>query len=175
MRSGRRRACSTGPATRQLSSERFRRVLGHLPTGVTVITAQGPLGPVGMAVNSLTSLSLDPPLVLLCPARSSTTWPVIREATGFCVNVMAAHHEAVTRKFALKDADRSAGVAWISRLGLPAIDDAVAWIDCRLSAEHEGGDHTIVVAEVVGMSSVEESAPLVFFRGGYGTFAAMES
>jgi 3-hydroxy-9,10-secoandrosta-1,3,5(10)-triene-9,17-dione monooxygenase reductase component len=154
-----------------ITGEQFRHVLGHVPTGVAVITADGADGPVGMAANSVTSVSLEPPMILLCPAKSSTTWPAIREARRFCVNVMAHQHEEVTRRFALKGADRFTGVAHSARPSGPALDDAVAWIECALRDEHDAGDHTIVVADVLAIEAASESAPLVFFRGRYGTFA----
>ncbi len=153
-----------------VSPHRFRHVLGHLPTGVTVITAFGAGGPVGMAANSVTSVSLDPPLILLCPARSSTTWPAIRAAGRFCVNVMAEHHEAVTRQFAAPGADRYAGVPHRAGEAGPALENALAWIDCRVREEHAGGDHTIVVADVLAVAATAADAPLVFFRGRYGRF-----
>ena len=148
----------------------FRRVLGHLPTGVTVITAQHQDGPVGMACNSVTSVSLEPPLIAFCPARESETWQALRAAGRFCVNVMAEHHEIATRAFARKGIDRFAGVAHHPRPGGPALDDAVAWLDCQIRAEYEAGDHLIVVADVVGLEARDDAAPLVFFRGAYGTF-----
>jgi 3-hydroxy-9,10-secoandrosta-1,3,5(10)-triene-9,17-dione monooxygenase reductase component len=149
----------------------FRRILGHLPTGVTVIAADGPDGPVGMTCNSVASVSLDPPLISFCPALTSQTWPTLRGAGRFCVNVMANHHEPITRAFATKGVDRFAGVARHRRAGGPALDDAVAWLDCEIRSEHGAGDHLIVVAEVVALDARPEAAPLVFFRGGYGTFA----
>jgi 3-hydroxy-9,10-secoandrosta-1,3,5(10)-triene-9,17-dione monooxygenase reductase component len=150
----------------------MRRLLGHLPTGVTVLTARTEDEPVGMVANSVTSVSLDPPLMLVCPAKSSTTWPSIRAARGFCINVMAGHHEDVCRRFAVKGArDRFDDVSWHVRRGAPALDDAVAWIDCAIRDEHDAGDHTIVVADVMGIEAAEEVEPLVFFRGRYGTFA----
>jgi flavin reductase (DIM6/NTAB) family NADH-FMN oxidoreductase RutF len=158
-----------------ITGDRFRHVLGHLPTGVTVVTAHGPDGPVGMAANSVTSLSLDPPMILLCPARSSSTWPEIRAAGRFCVNVMAGHHEEVTRQFARRGEDRFTGVPVSERPAGPALDDAVAWLECRLRDEHEGGDHTIVVADVLAIEAAAEALPLVFFRGRYGSFTAHES
>jgi flavin reductase (DIM6/NTAB) family NADH-FMN oxidoreductase RutF len=148
----------------------FRTVLGHLPTGVTVITADGADGPVGMACNSVSSVSLDPPLISLCPARTSETWPALRDSGRFCVNVMADYHEETTRAFARKGVDRFAGIAHHARAGGPALDDAVAWLDCQIRAEHEAGDHFIVVAEVVALEARPGVAPLVFFRGDYGTF-----
>ncbi len=151
----------------------FRHVLAHLPTGVTVIASHGGDGPIGMAANSVTSVSLDPPLILFCPAKSSSTWPKLRAAGAFCVNVMAGHHEEVTRQFAAKEADRFSGIQYESRPTGPALADAVAWIECRIRDEHDAGDHTIVVAQVVAIeaaSSVDELEPLVFFRGRYGSF-----
>jgi 3-hydroxy-9,10-secoandrosta-1,3,5(10)-triene-9,17-dione monooxygenase reductase component len=153
-----------------IDQARFRRVLGHLPTGVTVITAHGKDGPVGMAANSVTSVSLDPPLILFCPAKSSTTWPEIRAAERFCVNVMAGHHEEVTRRFAAKGADRFSGVDHEHRPTGPALTDAVAWIECELHDEHDAGDHTIVVARVVAIAAASGVEPLVFFAGSYGSF-----
>jgi 3-hydroxy-9,10-secoandrosta-1,3,5(10)-triene-9,17-dione monooxygenase reductase component len=156
----------------QIDTTHFREVLAHLPTGVTVITAHGEDGPVGMAANSVTSVSLDPPLILFCPAKTSSTWPTIRAAGAFCVNVMAGHHEEVTRQFATKEADRFAGVDFANRPTGPALDDAVAWIECTIQREHDAGDHTIVVARVVAIEAAPSGEPLVFFRGSYGSFRA---
>jgi 3-hydroxy-9,10-secoandrosta-1,3,5(10)-triene-9,17-dione monooxygenase reductase component len=157
----------------QIDPEQFRQVLGHLPTGVTVVTAQHPGGPVGMSANSVTSVSLEPPLILFCPAKSSETWPRIRESGRFCVNVFAAHHGEISERFAARGVDRFAGVAWHSRPSGPALDEAVAWIECTIWAEHEAGDHLIVVGAVDHLD-VREGAenPLVFFRGRYGSFSA---
>ena len=104
--------------------ERFREVLGHLPTGVVVVTANHASGPVGMSSNSFTSVSLKPPLVLFCPAKDSTTWPKIATTGAFAVNVFAAHHEQVSRRFAQRGVDRFAGIAWHQRAAGPALDDA---------------------------------------------------
>ena len=154
-------------------SERFRQVLGHLPTGVTVITAHHPDGPVGMSANSVTSVSMEPPLILFCPAKSSTSWPRIHQSGRFCVNVFGAQHEEISRRFAARDVDRFAGVAWHSRPDGPALDEAVAWIECTIDAEHEAGDHLIVVGAVDRLDVREDGGePLVFFRGRYGSFAA---
>jgi 3-hydroxy-9,10-secoandrosta-1,3,5(10)-triene-9,17-dione monooxygenase reductase component len=154
-----------------LDSAHFRRVFACLPTGVTVITAYSAGTPVGMAANSVTSVSLDPLLVLFCPARSSETWPVIRDVGAFCINIMAGHHEDTTRRFAAKGVDRFAEVRWTDRDSGPALDDAAAWIECRLTDEHDAGDHTIVVARVVAIEAGEESADaLIFHRGAYSAF-----
>ena len=156
-----------------IDPERFRQVLGHLPTGVTVVTAHHPTGPVAMSANSVTSVSLDPPLILFCPAKSSTSWPKIREAGRFCVNVFAAHHEEASRRFAAPAVDRFAGVAWHPRPAGPALDDAVAWIECTIDAESSAGDHLIVLGAVDQLDTRGgESEPLVFYRGQYGSFSA---
>ncbi len=125
-----------------------------------------------MSANSLTSVSLDPPLLLVCPAKSSETWPAIREGGKFCVNVMASHHEPTVRRFAVRGVDRFEGSSYHDRSSGPALDDAIAWIDCELLHEHDAGDHTIAVCAVIGLENAAEGEPLVFFRGRYGTFAS---
>jgi flavin reductase (DIM6/NTAB) family NADH-FMN oxidoreductase RutF len=153
-----------------IDPDSFRHVLGHLPTGVTVVTANGSDGPLAMSANSVTSVSLHPPMILFCPAKSSTTW--IRDSGRFCVNIFAAHHEEASRRFSSRGVDRFAGVAWHARGSGPALDDAVAWIECTIDAVHEAGDHLIVVGLVDELSTRDDAnEPLVFFRGRYGHFA----
>lgn len=149
----------------------FRDALGHVPTGVTIVTAAGAEGPVGMACNSFTSVSLDPPLVSLCAAHTSLTWPVIRRTGRFCVNVMASGGGRAARRFSRRGIDRFEGVAWHDRPAGPGLDDALAWFDCRIEAEHEAGDHVIVVAAVAAAEARGGVVPLIFFRGGYGSFS----
>ena len=112
----------------------FRTVLGHFATGITVITAMDGEEPVGIAANSFTSVSLDPPLVLFCAAKTSGTWPRIQRAGHFTVNVLDEHQEQVSQVFAAKDVDRFAQVAW--RLGSqgPILDDVHAYLDCMIEA-----------------------------------------
>jgi 3-hydroxy-9,10-secoandrosta-1,3,5(10)-triene-9,17-dione monooxygenase reductase component len=153
-----------------IDSARLRHVLGHLPTGVAIIAALTDVGPVWMAANSVASVSLDPPLILFCPSQSSTTWPDIRAAGCFCINVMASQHEETTRRFARKGVDRFAGVDYRERSTGPGLTDALAWIDCRIDAEHDAGDHRIVVARVLTFEAAPAGDPLVFFRGRYGSF-----
>lgn len=149
--------------------DRFREVLGHLPTGITIITADTPGGPNGMTANSFTSVSLDPPLVLFCPAKRSCTWPQLRRGGRFCVNILAAHHEDLCRQFAMRGGDRFAGVQFHQRLAGPALDDAVGWLDCELEVEHDAGDHLIVVARVLDLSADAAVRPLIFHRGRYSS------
>jgi 3-hydroxy-9,10-secoandrosta-1,3,5(10)-triene-9,17-dione monooxygenase reductase component len=146
-------------------------VLGHLATGVSVITGEWVDGPVGVSCNSVTSVSLEPPLVAFCPARTSQTWPVLRSAGRFCVNFMAEDHREVIDLFARKGVNRFDRVRHHHRRCGPALDEAIGWLDCELRAEYEAGDHFIVLAEVVDLDAGSDRAPLVFFRGRYGTFA----
>lgn len=150
----------------------FRQVLGHFPTGVTVITADGPEGPVGLAVGSFTSVSLDPPLVAFCPDKRSSSWPRIREAGVFCVNVLGEDQELVCRTFASKGVDKFKGIGWEpTGTGSPRLGGVLAWIDCTVETVHDAGDHEICIGRVTEMGVGEGSGgPLVFYRGGYGRF-----
>jgi flavin reductase (DIM6/NTAB) family NADH-FMN oxidoreductase RutF len=165
-------------ATTQASfdSSRFRHVLGHFATGVAVITANAPSGPVGMAVSSFTSVSLEPPLVAFLPDKSSTSWPKIRAAGSFCVNILSAGQEELCLQFARKGIDKFAGVAWQpTPSGAPILDGGMAWIDCELTQTFESGDHYIAIGRVLQLEAVEYGVPLVFFQGGYGHFAVPRS
>lgn len=155
----------------------FRRVLGHYPTGVCVVTAmQANHKPVGMAVGSFTSVSLDPPLVAFFPDASSTSWPKIEAAGRFCVNILAEHQLPLCQAFASKAEDKFAGIPWrMSSAGLPILDDVVAWIDCDLHAVHEAGDHFIVLGRVHSLDVEHPHQPLLFFKGGYGQFSPLAS
>jgi len=146
-------------------------VLGHFATGVTVITAVSDGQPAGLAVNSFTSVSLEPPLVAFCAAKSSTTWPAIQRAGSFCVNILAEDQEDLSRRFAMKGGDKFRGVGWrAGESGSPILQGVLAWLDCVTEAEHDAGDHLIVVGRVLGLDVFRERGPLVFFRGGYGRF-----
>jgi flavin reductase (DIM6/NTAB) family NADH-FMN oxidoreductase RutF len=152
---------------------RFRQVLGHFPTGVTVITAITDAGPVGLAVGSFFSVSLDPPLVAFCAGKSSTSYPKIAEVGHYCVNVLADEQEDICRIFASKGDDKFATIGWrpSPATGAPVINDVLAWIDCEIHAVHEAGDHYIVIGRVHELEVGHEGGPLVFFRGGYGRYS----
>ena len=165
---------STAPESGVIAPRQFRDVLGHFPTGVAVITSIGDEGqPIGMAVGSFTSVSLDPPLVAFLPDRGSSTYPAIRRAGRFCVNVLAGGHESLCRNFATRGADRFNGVEWrpAPASGSPILDGVVAWIDCEIGDVHEAGDHDIVLGKVLALEVETPTIPLLFFQGGYGTFA----
>jgi 3-hydroxy-9,10-secoandrosta-1,3,5(10)-triene-9,17-dione monooxygenase reductase component len=152
-------------------SATYRTVLGHFATGVTIVTALDGDTPVGMACNSFTSVSLDPPLVLWCAAKSSSTWPQMQGAQHFAVNVLAEDGEPTCRVFATKGVDRFEGVTHHRAVtGAPILADALAYIDCETEAEHDAGDHVIVVGRVVELGYATEGKPLLFYRGGYGHF-----
>jgi flavin reductase (DIM6/NTAB) family NADH-FMN oxidoreductase RutF len=149
-------------------------VLGHFPTGVTVVTAATDEGPVGLCVGSFTSVSLHPPMVAFCAGYSSTSYPRIEAAGHFCVNILAEDQEEVARVFAEKGDEKFAGIGWrpsvVTRA--PVINDVLAWVDCEIDAIHEAGDHWIVVGRVLDLEIGHEGGPLVFFRGGFGRYSS---
>ena len=158
--------------TTGLDQARFREVLGHFATGVTIVTALEEGVPVGFSCQSFAALSLDPPMVVLAPARTSTSWPRIRAAGSFCVNILGEHQEAVCRAFAISGGDKFSGVGWRPGItGAPVIDNSLAVVECELGDIFEGGDHEIVIGRVVALD-VGEGGPLLFYRGGFGRFVS---
>lgn len=149
----------------------IRTVVGHYATGVAIITAIDGAEPVGMACNSFTSVSLDPALVLFCAAKSSSTWPRIQQAQKWAANILDEDGEEVCRLFAQKGADRFAHLSYSTgRTGAPLLDEAIAFVDCETVAEHDAGDHVIVVGRALELGYASEGKPLLFYRGGYGRF-----
>jgi len=147
----------------------FRHTLGRFPSGVTVVTVRGTDGrDYGMTVSAFASLSLEPPLVLVCIGDDATIAGAVTEARQFAVNVLSEDQEALARRFAEQDIDRFADVR-ISRgaTGLALLDGAAARLECAIVARHRGGDHTIVVGEVLAASALEDGRPLVYQRGEY--------
>ncbi|MFW5947373.1 MAG: flavin reductase family protein [Gemmatimonadota bacterium] len=156
-----------------IETAEFRRVLGHFATGVAVVTARGRDGVVrGLTANAITSVSLDPPLVLVCVEREADTHDVIADAGTFAISVLGEDDEALARRFAeYPSGVRFDGVARTeAATGAPVLGAALAWVDCRVWATYDGGDHTIFVGEVLEADAVDGS-PLVYFRGGYGRLA----
>ena len=149
----------------------YRTVLGHFATGVTIITAMDGNEPIGVSANSFTSVSLDPPLVLFCASKDSSTWPRIEAAGKFTVNILNEHQEDICRVFATKGADRFKHLAWSEyRSGAPVIHGALAFVDCETVDEYDAGDHLIVVGRVLELGYASEGKPLLFYRGGYGHY-----
>ncbi|WP_111510135.1 flavin reductase [Mycobacterium kyogaense] len=156
-----------------IDSLRYREVMGHYPTGVTVVTGIADDGePVGMVVGTFTSVSLDPPLVAFLPTLASRTFARLRTARSFCINVLAHDQVALCRTMASPAPDKFADVEWsASSTGAPAIAGAVAHIDCVPRRAIEAGDHFIQLCEVESMEVHRQVTPLLFFQGGYGGFS----
>jgi len=156
----------------------FRHVLGHYPTGVSVITSADASGrPAGgMVVGTFTSVSLDPPLVAFLPDKASTSWPLIAATGRFCVNVLSVEQEDLCRQFSARGGDKFAGVAWHpSPSGLPILDGVVAWVDCRIEQVVESGDHYIVVGRVLDLAGAPDAQPLAFHRGAFSQLTPVAS
>lgn len=155
-------------------SAHFRQVLGHFPTGVTIITGMAGDQPAGFTIGSFTSVSLEPPLVGFLPQITSDTWTAMAPSGKFCVNVLGAHQASACWRFAKKGVDdRFADVPWHTGVtGSPILDDAIAWIDCAVEVIHPVGDHYFVVGRVLAMSHAEQDPqPLLFYRGKLGGYS----
>jgi flavin reductase (DIM6/NTAB) family NADH-FMN oxidoreductase RutF len=155
------------------STEEFRRALAHLPTGVTVVSAPAAEGPLGATANAVTSLSLDPPLMLACLDRGSRTLSAVQAAARFGISVLGAGQERVARAFATKapHAEKWADVPAIDHEGVPIVAGGPLWIACELRDVHPGGDHVILVGAVAALGGDGETEPLVFHAGGYRALA----
>lgn len=154
-------------------SQHFRNVLGHFPTGVTVVAATTDNGPVGLAVGSFASVSLDPPLVAWMCGKESGSWIGIEEAGAFSVSVLTSAQVEVCGVFAGRSDDKFDQCSWhaAAHTGSPILDGSLAWLDCEIEAVHEGGDHHIVVGRVVDLDVGEgEAEPMVFWKGAFGHF-----
>lgn len=150
--------------------EKFRHVLSHVPTSVVVVTGVREDGRhAGMAVGSFTSISLEPQLVGFYPTKTSTSWPLIRQAQRFCVNVLAQGQNDLAVRFARSGGDKFAGLEFetAAHSGAAILPGVVAWIDCELDREIELGDHTLVVGRVIDLCVAQSEHPLVFSRGSY--------
>ncbi len=146
----------------------LRRALGAFATGVTIVTSRDEDGaPVGLTANSFTSVSLDPPLVLVCIAESAASYGVFRAADRFAVNVLRADQAALAKLFATRGADKFAGVSWREGVtGAPVLNDVAAWFDCRTHALTPAGDHAILIGRVVDFGE-SDAPPLGYHRGGF--------
>jgi len=146
----------------------FRQLLGRFATGVTVLTVATADGrPMGMTANSLSSVSLQPPLISVCVDRDAELHDVIVKAPEFVVNVLGSPQEALARRFSDKHEDRFDGVGYhLSPEGLILLDGALAHVICERYAEYPGGDHTIVLGQAVG-GGTSDGRPLLYYRGGY--------
>jgi flavin reductase (DIM6/NTAB) family NADH-FMN oxidoreductase RutF len=151
-----------------IEKNEFRRVMGHFATGVTVITTRRTNGELhGLTANALTSVSLVPPLLLVCVDKKAESYPCFEESKVFTVNILAHDQEALSRNFAISGGDKFRGVAYrVGANGAPILDGTLGYIECRVVGSFDGGDHTVYVGEVE-QAEVREAKPLLFFRGGY--------
>lgn len=152
----------------RVTPEEFRSALGAYPTGVTVVTALGESGPSGATANAVTSLSLDPPMMLACLDRGSRTLISVRASGRFGVNALAAGQEWLAVQFSGKhpEPDKWESVGWAEHQGSPRLDDTLVWVACELHEEVDGGDHVILTGDVIAADS-REGQPLLFHRGAY--------
>jgi len=151
-----------------VSPDEFRAVLGRFPSGVSVVTTRAADGTdQGMTVSAFSSVSLEPPLILICIEKSASAHGALTTANGFVVNVLSAKQEQVARRFAIVDIDRFEGVGFTrSSQGFAILDDVLAVIECDRVSMFDGGDHTIILGEVE-TTRAENGTPLLYYRGGY--------
>ena len=161
--------CDHRGVTTTLDAQELRRVMARWATGVAVVTSRAEDGPRGATTNALTSLSLDPPLVLVCLDRRSNTLEGVRTSGRFCVNVLAADQEDLARRFATKQSgeEKLAGVPHEPVDGVPVLAGGVAWLVCELERELDGGDHTILIGRPFETGVDPDAEPLVFYGGRY--------
>jgi flavin reductase (DIM6/NTAB) family NADH-FMN oxidoreductase RutF len=154
---------------RVIDPRRFRDTVGAFPTGVTIVTASGDDGPAGMTTNAFASVSLDPPLILVCFDDRSRTLPVVRQCGRFAVNILRAGQEELATIFASKrvPADKFAEVTHNAEHGVPVLDDALAWLVCDVEDLLPAGDHTIGIGRVTALDLDPGGEPLLFWGGDY--------
>lgn len=151
----------------------FRDAMGNFCTGVVAATSVFEGVPVGFAAQSFISLSLDPPLVALCPAKTSSSWPKISASGQFGINILSSGQKSICDAMAQSGGDKFAAFDWTQgNTGVPILAGIIGCVECDLIAEYEAGDHLIAVGAVKDFQILDESAaPLLFFRGAYGTFS----
>jgi flavin reductase (DIM6/NTAB) family NADH-FMN oxidoreductase RutF len=151
-----------------IDPQELRRVMGHFATGVTIITTKDKEGsPNGLTANAFMSLSLDPPLVLISVDKSAQCYHCFESMNGFTVNFLSEEQENISRRFATKGIDKFAGLQWREGTnGAAILHAALGYVECRIRQCHDGGDHTIVVGEVVA-AHASGGQPLIFFKGKY--------
>lgn len=153
----------------------FRQALGHYASGITVITSLIDGQPIGFTCQSFYSVSVNPPLVSFSVMAGSASYPAIRQAGRFAVNILSGEQVGISNQFARRGTDKWHGVPWqASPLGNPLIAGSLHWLDCEIHAEHAAGDHLIVIGEVKALNLQEPAAtqPLLYFKGNYCSLAA---
>ncbi len=152
-----------------VNADEFRNALGRFASGVTVVTALDSDGhDRGMTVNAFCSVSLAPPLVLICIEKNASAWRALTTTGEFVVNIFSAEQEQLARRFAIEEIDRFEGVGYSrAQSGIALLDDVVGVIECRRTTLYDGGDHTIILGSVEAARVSNEKKPLLYYRGGY--------
>jgi flavin reductase (DIM6/NTAB) family NADH-FMN oxidoreductase RutF len=156
----------------EVVSKDFRATMSQFCTGVVVATAWHEEQPVGLTLQSFVSISLEPLLIAISPGKSSVSWPRIREAGKFCINILAKDQQPICDAMSKSGNDKFERIDWeLNVMGFPCFPDSIAGINCEIDDEHDAGDHTIVIGRVLDFDlNKADKEPLVFFRGQYGTF-----
>jgi flavin reductase (DIM6/NTAB) family NADH-FMN oxidoreductase RutF len=159
----------TSETTTNIDSATFRAVLGRFASGVTVLTVRDDAGrDHGMTVSAFCSVSLEPPLVLACIERTATLLPVLGAGGAYAINVLSETQEALSRRFASEVDDRFDGVGYTrAPRGSAMLDDALAWLECRVEARVDAGDHVVIIGRVEHTQVSETAGPLLYYRSGY--------
>ena len=168
---------STDDPEAMAAARQFRDVLGRFASGVTVVTSMSNGDPVGMTAQSFSSVSLNPPLVLFIPAKTSRAWPAIQRSGKFCVNFLAHGQEELSNTMASRGVDKFADVSWTPapETGSPLLEGILGYVDCQIHTVHEAGDHYVVIGRVLDLDLTDQESgtdqPLLFFEGKYRTTA----
>ncbi len=151
-----------------IEKNELRRVMGHFATGVTVVTTHGGDGRYfGLTANAFSSVSLVPPLLLVCVDKKAESYPSFEQSKVFTVNILSADQEDISRRFAVSGGDKFDGVSYrVGANGAPILGGVLAYVECKIVAAYEGGDHMIYLGEIEETGAVE-GKPLLFYRGGY--------
>jgi flavin reductase (DIM6/NTAB) family NADH-FMN oxidoreductase RutF len=160
-----------------IEKDLFRRVMGSFASGVTVVTVSMKDGePTGFTANAVTSLSIEPRMLLVCVSEKSATLSQIEEAGSFVVNILSAGQQDTAQQFATRRDNRFEGILWRPghQTGAPVLDGSLAYVECKLYSTAKGGDHVILMGEILG-GEANEAEPLLYFRGRYGTYDAVVS
>ena len=157
----------------EIDSGEYRSVLGHLPTGVTVVTAAGADRPIGVAIGSFVSISLDPPLVGFFLGTESGSWGPMEASGHFCVNILCEDQQQLCGVMASRADDKFEGVDYeiAAGSGAPILPDIHAMVDCRIHEVVKVGDHNLIIGRVLALESRRDAPPMVFYKGQYGSFA----
>lgn len=157
-----------------IDQQEFRGVMGHFATGVTVITTHDGNGQLfGLTANAVSSVSLDPPLLLCCVDKKAESYDAFGASRVFTVNILSNEQEVLSRRFAKSGGDKFEGVGYrTGQTGAPILHDVLAHLECEVRHEFEAGDHTVFVGEPVDIAMDQETDPLLYFRGGYRNLRA---